>query len=59
MDVKPEGYAVDREYPDIIYVPEDVSFDLNEQQVSWVHDGAVRTPSVPRPERTYARRATR
>ena len=54
MDVKPEGYAVDREYPDIIYVPEDVSFDLNKQQVSWVHDGAVRTlPFLA--SRTYVR----
>src|SRR5580704_10026027 len=35
MEVKPEGYAVDREYPNIIYVPEDVSFDLNKQQLSW------------------------
>lgn len=39
MDVRPEGVAVDREYPDIIYVPEDVSFDLKAQRVSWTHEG--------------------
>ena len=35
MTVKPEGYAVDREHPDILYVPEDVAFDLNAQTVTW------------------------
>ncbi len=54
MEVKPEGYAVDREYPDIIYVPEDVSFDLDRQQLSWVHAGATRTlPFLA--SRTYVR----
>ena len=43
MDVRPEGYAVDREYPDIIYVPEDVVFDLNKQELSWIQDGARRS----------------
>ncbi len=31
MDLKPEGYAVDKKYPDIIYVPEDAQFDLHKQ----------------------------
>ena len=35
MELKPEGYAVDRQHPDIIYVPEDVHFDLAGQTVSW------------------------
>ncbi len=35
MKIKREGYAVDREYPDILYVPEDVAFDLNAQTVTW------------------------
>ncbi|HEX2862890.1 MAG TPA: hypothetical protein VHN79_14680, partial [Lacunisphaera sp.] len=39
MDVKPTGYAVDREYPGILYVPEDVAFDLNAQTVSWTYEG--------------------
>ena len=54
MDVKPEGYAVDREFPDILYVPEDVSFDLNKQRVSWTHAGVVRTLPL-RAGRTYVR----
>ncbi|HVM62797.1 MAG TPA: hypothetical protein VMV72_18195 [Verrucomicrobiae bacterium] len=39
MDVQPEGYAVDRRFPDIIYVSEDVHFDLHKQTVSWPHQG--------------------
>ncbi len=35
IKVKKEGYAVDREYPSILYVPEDVAFDLNAQTVTW------------------------
>ncbi len=54
MEVRPEGYAVDREFPDIIYVPEDVAFDLNRQRITWVKDGAVQTLPF-RAGRTYVR----
>ena len=56
MELKPEGYAVDRAYPDIIYVPEDVAFDLAAQTVSWEGEteGEVHTlPLLAR--RTYVR----
>ena len=43
IKVKKEGYAVDREYPNILYVPEDVSFDLNAQTVTWTRRGKVQT----------------
>src|SRR5687767_3512075 len=29
MDVRPEGYALDKRYPEIIYVPENVHLDLH------------------------------
>jgi hypothetical protein len=35
MEVQPGGYAVDKKYADIIYVPEDARFDLHRQTVSW------------------------
>jgi len=54
MDIRPEGYAVDREYPDIIYVPEDVAFDLTKQELSWMTGGVRR--SLPfMASRTYVR----
>ncbi len=39
MHVKEEGYGVDRQYPDIIYIPEDTHINLLEQTVSWERDG--------------------
>ncbi len=41
MDVKPEGYAVDRDHPDVWYVPEDALFDLHAKTVSWVWNGEL------------------
>ncbi len=32
-------YGIDTNYPDILYVPEDVHFDLHPQTVSWTVDG--------------------
>ena len=35
MELQPEGHAIDRSFPEIIYVPEDVAFDLLTQSVKW------------------------
>jgi len=35
IELQPEGWAVDKKYPDIIYVPEDARFDLHKQKISW------------------------
>ena len=48
MDVKPEGYAVDKRYPDLIYMPEDARASVAEGTVVWTKDGAERTiPLLP------------
>ena len=39
MRLMPEGHALDVNYPDIVYVPQDVRFDLNAQSVTWERDG--------------------
>ena len=39
MDLKPEGYGVDRKHPDVLYVSENVHFDLHKQAVSWPFEG--------------------
>jgi phosphoenolpyruvate carboxykinase (diphosphate) len=54
MDLRPEGYAVDKKYPDIIYVPEDARFDLHNQTVSWP-GGKTRCAIKLLPEKTYVR----
>lgn len=38
MEVRPEGYAVDRKFPQIVYVSESVRIDLETQRVTWTTD---------------------
>ena len=35
VDLQPEGYAVDRAHPDIIFLPEDASIDQETQTITW------------------------
>jgi len=35
IELKDEGYAVDKTYPDIIYLPEDARISLHDMQVCW------------------------
>jgi len=45
IEQQPEGYAVDRRYPDIFYVPKDARFYLLTQKVCWEKDG--KKQSIP------------
>ena len=54
LDIRPEGYAVDKQYADILYVPEDARFDLHRQRVTW--GGASKGQSLKLlPDVTYVR----
>jgi phosphoenolpyruvate carboxykinase (diphosphate) len=37
VERKPEGYAVDRRFPDIFYVPENAQFNINDGYVRWTY----------------------
>jgi hypothetical protein len=39
MELQPEGHAIDRNFPDVIYVPQDLRMDLNAQTISWTRNG--------------------
>ncbi|MGJ8638203.1 MAG: hypothetical protein ACSHYA_02315 [Opitutaceae bacterium] len=39
IDVQPQGYAIDKQYKDIIYIPEDARIELNNQSITWSKDG--------------------
>jgi hypothetical protein len=43
MDVKPEGYGIDKQFPDVVYVPQDLRMDLEKQRISWDKDGETQT----------------
>lgn len=39
LDLQPEGYAIDKKHPEVIYVPEDAHFDLNKQNITFKVNG--------------------
>jgi hypothetical protein len=39
IDKQSQGYAVDKMYPDIIYIPQDACIDMRQMQVSWSNGG--------------------
>ncbi|MFQ5559571.1 MAG: hypothetical protein ACE5FU_03155, partial [Nitrospinota bacterium] len=52
ISVKPQGYAVDKNYRDIIYLPEDATISLKTQEATWKTNGQVRKLRVT-PGKTY------
>jgi hypothetical protein len=53
MEIRPEGHGVDRIYPDIHYVPENVHIDLHAQRVSWTGDDGAEHVLRLQPGITY------
>jgi hypothetical protein len=52
VDLRPEGYGIDRQCPDLVYVPPDARANLSRSQVWWTQDG--QEVSIPlRPGTTY------
>jgi hypothetical protein len=52
MDLQPEGYAIDKEYSSILYVPEDALFSLRTLSVSWENASGKQEIRL-KPEYTY------
>ncbi len=51
--IQPEGYAKDRRYGDILYVPEDAEFHVREATVSWLRPNGERHALMLRSNETY------
>ncbi len=48
IDIQPDGYGVDRNFPDVIYIPESAKADLRNQNITWSIDGQERSiPLLP------------
>ncbi|MBL7003973.1 MAG: hypothetical protein ISR69_08110 [Gammaproteobacteria bacterium] len=43
IEVKKRGYAVDKSYPDIVYICERASIDLPKLKITWKHKGKTQT----------------
>ena len=52
IDVQPEGYAIDRLYKDILYLPEDARLVIDDLSVTWQKDGVEQSLRML-PEHTY------
>lgn len=39
IEVKPENYAIDKKYPNIVYIPESSYFNTNTNSIIWNHKG--------------------
>ncbi len=52
MEVQPEGYGIDKQFPDVVYVPQDLRMDLHRQTITWLKDGAHQTIKL-RPGKIY------
>src|SRR5262249_13012600 len=45
VDLQPEGYAIDRRFHGIYYVPEDAEFRVNDGSITWRrHERAITIP---------------
>jgi len=52
IEARPEGYGIDKHFPQIIYVPEDALASIETQTISWTRHG--KTTSIPlEPGQTY------
>lgn len=54
MHIQPEGYGIDKKFPDVLYVPHDAHFDLKKQTVSWANGEGERAIKL-QPEKIYIR----
>jgi hypothetical protein len=52
MELQPEGYGIDKCYPEIHYVPQSLQMDLIAQTVGWQTKGVPRSIRL-RPDRIY------
>jgi hypothetical protein len=43
MDLQPEGYGIDKRFPQVIYVPQALRMDLNAQRITWEKDGTTQS----------------
>ncbi len=51
--IQPEGYAIDRKYPDVIYVPENAEFRVQEGTVKWLRENGEWHALTLRARETY------
>jgi len=46
IDVKEEGYALDKKYPTIVFIPETAQINIQQLQISWFLEGKLQTKKL-------------
>ncbi len=52
IDVQPEYYAIDKKYPNIIYIPELAYVNINTNSITWTHNNKEQKLTLS-PHKTY------
>ncbi len=52
IDIKPENYAVDKKYPNVVYIPESAYFNINTNSITWDYNGEKQKLTLS-PFKTY------
>lgn len=52
IEVKPENYAIDKKYPNVVYLPEESLINTSTNDITWEHNG-VKQRLVLSPFKTY------
>ncbi|MDD7724541.1 MAG: hypothetical protein PUJ24_02615, partial [Bacteroidales bacterium] len=52
VEINPDGYAVDKKYPQVIYIPENADIHIEQTIISWMHNGQEKTLPLS-PEKIY------
>lgn len=52
MHLQPNGYAIDKTYDDIFYLPEDARIDLRTQRITWLYQDEPQSLKL-QPDHTY------
>ncbi len=52
IEVKPENYAIDKKYPNVLYVPESAYFNTNTNSITWEYNGETQK-LILSPHKTY------
>ena len=52
IDLKPENYAIDKNYPNLVYIPENAYINTNTNSITWTHNNQEQKLTLS-PNKTY------
>lgn len=53
VELFPENYAIDKKYPNVVYIPENANFDIDNTSIVWTYQGNKEHQIKFSPSKTY------